>query len=160
MAVLADVTTDPPLDALQEGARAHDVELLIYRIARGDEIAAAIDQAKTSGATALNVTSSGLFYAHRQLIRDRVAMLHLPAIFPWPEEAEEGAFAASGPSLNTLFAEIMPQQIVKLFRGAKIADIPIEQSSKFKLVINLKTAEAIGVTVSPALLLRADKLIE
>jgi putative ABC transport system substrate-binding protein len=160
MAVLADVTTDPPLDVLQEGARAHDVELSIYRIARGDEIAAAIDKAKTSGAAALNVTSSGLFYAHRQLIRDRVAMLHLPAIFPWPEEAEEGAFAAYGPSLNTLFVEIMPQQIMKLFRGAKIADIPIEQSSKFKLVINLKTAEAIGVTVSPALLLRADKVIE
>jgi ABC-type uncharacterized transport system substrate-binding protein len=160
MAVLADVTTDPPLDALLEGARAHNVELSIYRIAKGDEIAAAIDKAKTSGAAALNVTSSGLFYAHRQLIRDRVAMLHLPAIFPWPEEAEEGAFAAYGPSLNTLFAELMPQQIMKLFRGAKIADIPIEQSTKFKLVINLKTANAIGVTVSPALLLRADKLIE
>jgi putative tryptophan/tyrosine transport system substrate-binding protein len=63
-------------------------------------------------------------------------------------------------SLNALFAEVMPQQAMKLFRGAKIADIPIEQSTKFKLVINLKTANAIGVTVSPALLLRADKLIE
>jgi len=54
----------------------------------------------------------------------------------------------------------MPQQIMKLFLGAKVADIPIEQPTKFKLVINLKTANAIGVTVSPALLLRADKLIE
>ena len=98
MAVLLDVTTDPPLDALQEGARAHNVELSIYRIARGDEIAAAIDKAKASGATALNVTSSGLFYAHRQLIRDRVATLHLPTIFPWPEEAEEGGFATYKPS--------------------------------------------------------------
>jgi putative ABC transport system substrate-binding protein len=147
MAVLADVTTDPPLDALQEGARANNVELSIYRIAKGDEIAAAIDKARTSGAAALNVTSSGLFYAHRQLIRDRAAMLHLPAIFPWPEEAEEGAFAAYGPSLSTLFAEVMPLQIMKLFRGAKIADIPIEQSTKFKLVINLKTANAIGVAL-------------
>jgi len=160
MAALVDVTTDPPLDALQEGARAHNVELSIYRIARGDEIAAAIDKAKASGATALNVTSSGLFYAHRQLIRDRVATLHLPTIFPWPEEAEEGGFATYGPSLNQLFVEMMPQQIMKLFRGAKVADIPIEQPTKFKLVINLKTANAIGVTVSPALLLRADKLIE
>jgi putative tryptophan/tyrosine transport system substrate-binding protein len=55
---------------------------------------------------------------------------------------------------------MMPQQIMKLFRGAKVADIPIEQPTKFKLVINLKTAKAIGVTVSPGLLLRADKLIE
>jgi putative tryptophan/tyrosine transport system substrate-binding protein len=55
---------------------------------------------------------------------------------------------------------MMPQQIMKLSRGAKVADIPIEQPTKFKLVINLETAKAIGVMVPPALLLRADKLIE
>ena len=54
----------------------------------------------------------------------------------------------------------MSQQIMKLFRGTKVADIPIEQPTKFKLVINLKTAKAMGVTVPAALLLRADKLIE
>src|SRR5262249_39205922 len=115
LAVLADVTTDPPLDALQEAARAHNIELSIYHIAKGEEIAAALDRAQASGATALNVLSSGLFYAYRQLIRDRAAALHLPAIFPFPEEAEEGAFAAYGPSLDTLFSEVMPRQIMKLF---------------------------------------------
>jgi putative tryptophan/tyrosine transport system substrate-binding protein len=78
---------------------------------------------------------------------------------PQLEQPSEGGFAAYGP-FNRVFVEMMPQQIMKLFRGAKVADIPIEQPTKFKLVINLKTAEAIGVTVSPALLLRADKLIE
>ena len=54
----------------------------------------------------------------------------------------------------------MPRQVVQLFRGTKVADIPVEQASKFELVINLKTAKAIGVTVPEALLVRADKVIE
>jgi putative tryptophan/tyrosine transport system substrate-binding protein len=54
----------------------------------------------------------------------------------------------------------MPQQIIELFRGAKVADVPVEQPTKFELVINLITAKAIGVTVPWALLVRADKLIE
>ena len=78
----------------------------------------------------------------------------------FPKSAEEGGFAAYGPRLSELFLEIMPRQVVQLFRGTKVADIPVEQASKFELVINLKTAKAIGVTVPEALLVRADKVIE
>ena len=148
------------LEALKESARAHNVELSIYRIARGEEIVAAIDSAHASGATALNIFAGPLLWANRQLIMDHAAALHLPTMHVFPEEAEEGAFAAYGPRLGRLFVEVMPQQVVKLFRGVKVADIPVEQPTKFELVINLKTAKAIGVTVLPALLLRADKLIE
>jgi putative tryptophan/tyrosine transport system substrate-binding protein len=74
--------------------------------------------------------------------------------------AEEGAFAAYGARSDQLFLEVMLQQVIKLFRGAKIADIPVEQPTKFELVINLKTANAMGVTVPPALLVRADKVTE
>jgi len=148
------------LEALKESARAHNVELSIYRIARGEEIVAAIDSAHASGATALNIFAGPLLWANRQLIMDHAAALHLPPMHVFPEEAEEGAFVAYGPRLGRLFVEVMPQQVVKLFRGVKVADIPVEQPTKFELVINLKTAKAIGVTVLPALLLRADKLIE
>jgi putative tryptophan/tyrosine transport system substrate-binding protein len=161
LAALADVSNAAAkLDALQEAARAHNVELSIYPIARGEEIAAAIDRAQASGATALNIFSSGILWGNRQLIMDRAAALHLPTMHDLPETAEEGVFAAYGPRLSQLFVEVMPQQIIKLFRGIKVAEIPVEQPTKFELVINLKTAKAMGVTVPPALLLRADKVIE
>jgi putative tryptophan/tyrosine transport system substrate-binding protein len=162
MAVLADANsiTVAKLDALLGAARAHNIELSIHRVARGEEIAAAIDSAQASGATALIVLASPLFFAHLHLIMDRVAALRLPTIYDFPEMAEDGGFAAYGPRLSQLFLEIMPQQIVKIFHGVKVADIPIEQPSTFELVINLKTAKAMGVTVPEAFLARADKVIE
>jgi putative tryptophan/tyrosine transport system substrate-binding protein len=162
MAVLTDVnyTKFVKLKALQEAARAQNVDFSIHRVARGEEIGAAIDRAQASGATALNIISSPLFYAHRHLIMERAAAAHLPTIYEFPETAEEGGFAAYGPRFGQLFSEIMPQQIVKLLRGGKIADVPVEQATKFELVINLKTAKAMGVTVPETLLARADKVIE
>ena len=120
----------------------------------------AIDSAQASGATALNIVASPLFYANRHLIMQRAAAAHLPTIYEFPEMAEEGGFAAYGPRRGHFYGEIMPRQIVQLFRGIKVADIPVEQPTKFELVINLKTANAMGVTVPPALLVRADKVIE
>jgi putative ABC transport system substrate-binding protein len=91
---------------------------------------------------------------------DRVAVAHLPTIYEFPEIAAEGGFAGYGPSLIQLLSEVMAQQIVRLFSGSKIADIPVEQATKFELWINLKTAKAMGVTVPESLLARADKVIE
>jgi putative ABC transport system substrate-binding protein len=161
MAVLIDVnyTKFAKLEALQEAARAHNIEFSIHRIAKGEEIAAAIDSAQASGATALNVVSSPLFYANRHLIMERAAALRLPAIYFFPETAEEGGFAAYGPRLSAL-SEANARQVIQLFRGSKVADIPVEQATKFELVINLKTAKAIGVTVPATLVARADKVIE
>jgi putative ABC transport system substrate-binding protein len=93
--------TDPnraavKLEALQEAARARNIELSIQRIASGDEIAAAIDRTHASGAKALNVLASPLLHANRKLIMERATALSLPAIYQWPETAAEGGFAAYG----------------------------------------------------------------
>jgi putative tryptophan/tyrosine transport system substrate-binding protein len=91
---------------------------------------------------------------------ERVAPLRLPAMFEWPEDAEEGGFAGYGPRIVQVFRELLAPKLIALLRGTKVADIPIEQPTKFELVINLKTAEAMGVTVPEGLLARADKVIE
>jgi putative tryptophan/tyrosine transport system substrate-binding protein len=162
MVVLADskVTRSSELQALQDAARARGVEVSIHRVASTEEITAAIDTAKASGAAALNVLSSALLYGNRQLIIDRVAALRLPAIYSAAEDAEEGGFLAYGPRLLQIYRELVAQQLVKLLRGTKPAEIPIEQPTKFELVINLKTANALGVTVPATLVARADKVIE
>ena len=162
MAVLVDVnyTKNPAkLAALQEAARARNVEFSIHRVAKEEEIAAAIDSAQASGATALNILSSPLFYAHQHLIIERTAAARLPTIYDFPETAEEGGFAAYGPRFARLY-ELLAQQAAKLLRGIKVADIPVEQPTKFELVINLKTAKALGLTVPESLLFRADEVIE
>jgi putative tryptophan/tyrosine transport system substrate-binding protein len=162
MAVLADskATGSPQLQALQDAARERDVEVSIHRVASAEEITAAIDAAKASGAAALNVLSSPFLYGNRQIIMQRVAMLRLPAIYEWAEVAEEGGFVAYGPRIVQIFRELVARQLVQLLRGVKTADIPIEQPTKFELVINLKTANALGITVPATLVARADKVIE
>ncbi len=162
IAALADSTRAAGLrlTALQDAARARNIEFSAHQVVRPDEISAAIDAAKASGATALNVLASPFLYANRQTIIARVAALRLPAIYEFPEQAEEGGFIGYGPRVNDMFKDIVARQLVALLRGVKPADIPVEQPTKFELVINLKTAKAMGVTVPEALLVRADKVIE
>jgi putative tryptophan/tyrosine transport system substrate-binding protein len=142
MAALADsnIVTKTKLEALQEAASARNIELSIYRIASAQEIAVALDTAKTSGATALNVLGSPMFFAFRQLIIERALALRLPAMYDYPDVAQEGAFAAYGPGIMHIFRDIHARQLVQLLRGVKVVDIPVEQPTKFDLVINLKTA--------------------
>jgi putative tryptophan/tyrosine transport system substrate-binding protein len=160
MAALADVYTTSDDRGREEAARARNVALSIYRVAKGDEIVAAIDTAHASGATALNVLASPILYNNRQIIIERVAALRLPTMYQFPEIAEQGGFAAYGSRLLQLYGQVLARQLAQLFRGTKVADIPVEQPTKFELVINLKTANALGITVPATLVARADKVIE
>jgi ABC-type uncharacterized transport system substrate-binding protein len=92
-----------------------------------------MDQAKAWGAKALNVLSGSLFSINRQIVIERATALGLPAIYEWPEMAEEGGLIAYGPRL-TLINRQLARLIVKVLRGVKPEDIPVEQPTKFELV--------------------------
>jgi putative ABC transport system substrate-binding protein len=82
-------------------------------------------------------------------------------MYQWPETAEEGGFIAYGPRIIVqLYRDVLARQLAALLRGAKPAALPVEQPTKFELVINLKTAKALGLTIPESFLLRADEVIE
>ena len=157
---LADpsVTTSQQLEALRVAARAHGIELSMHTAGRSDEITAAIDQAKAADAGALNVLATPLFSVNRNVVIERAAALRLPAIYQWPEMAEEGGLAAYGPRVVQLYRQLA-RQVAKVLRGVP-SDIPVEQPTQFELAINLRTAKAIGVTLPVSVLLRANQVIE
>ena len=162
IAALADSNISAPhrLQALQDAARARGVEFSIHRVAKPEEIMPAIDAAKTAGAAALNVLATSLLFNNRWVIFERAAALGLPAIYQFPEMAEEGGLIGYGPRLVQIYRELMTRQVVKVLRGTRPGDLPVEQPTKFELVINLQTATAIGHKVPAGLVLRADKVIE
>jgi len=162
IAALTDPNTTAPrqLQALQEAARAHDVDLDIYTAGTPEAIVPAIDAAKASGAAGLNVLASPVLFANRRLIFERTTALGLPAMYQWPEMAREGGLAGYGPSIVQLFRDVVSRQLVKLLEGAKPADLPVEQPTKFELVINVNSAKSLGLAIPHSMLMLADEVIE
>jgi putative tryptophan/tyrosine transport system substrate-binding protein len=160
LATLSDATLKPrDFQALQDGAHLRGIELANYSVSSPEGIAPAIDAAKASGAAALNVLATPLFSVNRRVVIDRANVTRLPAIYQWPDMAEEGGLIGYGPRLTTIYRQIA-RQVVKVLRGVKPADLPIEQPTTFEFVVNLKTAKAIGHEVPAGLVARADKVIE
>jgi putative ABC transport system substrate-binding protein len=165
IAAMADSRVTPPyhLQVLQHAARSRAVELSVFGVNGPEEIAAAIDAAKASGAEALNFLATPLFSLpgtrNNQIVMERIAAARLPAIFQWPETAEAGAVLGYGPRYLEVYRQ-RARMVVKILRGAKPADIPVEQPARFQLVVNLKAAKAIGHEVPAGLVLRADEVIE
>jgi putative ABC transport system substrate-binding protein len=161
IAALADsnVASLEYLKAMEESARNRGKELLIVYAASANDLVPAINDASSRGAAALNVLSSPMLHLNRRVIIARTAEVGLPAIYQWPETAEEGGLLGYGPSFIDVFRQ-RAGMVAKVLRGAKPEDLPIEQPTKFKLVINLKTAKTINYAVPAGLMLRADKVIE
>jgi putative tryptophan/tyrosine transport system substrate-binding protein len=100
-----------------------------------------------------------MFSFNRRIVIERAADLALPAIYEWPEMAEEGGLIGYGSRLTPLYRQLA-RVVVKVLRGAKPEDIPVVQPTNFELVINLKTARALGLTIPESVLVGADKVIE
>jgi ABC-type uncharacterized transport system substrate-binding protein len=124
-----------------------------------EEIQRAFDALTKGRADALMVLPHPVTFAHQRRIVDIAAKNKLPGMYPWAEFAEAGglmAYAASRPDMFRRSATYVD----KILKGAKPADLPVEQPTKFELVINLQTARVLGLTIPAALRLRADQLIE
>jgi putative ABC transport system substrate-binding protein len=161
MAALADSTVTPPqhLEALRDAAHRRGVELVVFGVAMVEEVQPAIEAAKAAGAQALNLLASPLFTVNPGPFIVRIAALRLPAMHQWPEVAEDGGLMGYGPRFVQTFRQ-RARIVARILRGAKPADIPVEQPTHFELVINLQTAKSIGHEVPAGLVLRADKVIE
>jgi len=107
----------------------------------------------------LNVLASARLFIGRASIMERLAKAGVPAIYEAPEVAEEGGLMAYGQRLSLSFRQLAAL-VDKILRGARPADVPVEQPKDFTLAINLKTARALGLTVPPSLLTLANEVIE
>jgi putative ABC transport system substrate-binding protein len=110
-------------------------------------------------AGALTVLSSSMFFDERRRLVDLAAKNRLPALYPTRESVDAGGLMSYGPNLADVFRRAATY-VDRILKGAKPADLPVEQLTKYELAINLKTAKALGLTIPPSLLLRADQVIE
>ena len=161
IAVLANsnVTAPAHLQELKDAARGRGIEALVRGVAKRADVISAIGDVKVSGAQAINFLATPMFSINAADFIRHVTTLSLPSIYQWPEDAEDGALIGYGPRLMETYRE-RARIVVKVLQGAKPADIPVEQPTRFELVINLQAAKAIGHEVPAGLVARADKVIE
>jgi putative tryptophan/tyrosine transport system substrate-binding protein len=141
---------------VQVAARTLGIEVATLEIRREEDIVPALASLK---ADSLYVTADALLNANRIRINTLANVARLPTIAGWREFVEAGSLMSYGPSLPDLFRRAA-DLVDKILRGAKPADIPVEQPTKFDFVINLKTAKTLGLAIPELFLSRADELIE
>jgi ABC-type uncharacterized transport system substrate-binding protein len=160
IAVLWESTgTGADLKASLDAAAAMGLETKLFEVAHPDAYERAFDAAIAARAGAIDVLASPAFNANRELLIGLAGRYRLPAMYETSEYVYSGGLISYGPSLSDLFRRAAGY-VVKLLHGAKPAELPVEQPTKFELVINLKTAKALGITVPPSLLARANEVIE
>ncbi len=140
-------------------ARSMGVDLQSVEVRNASDLDLALEAVAAARPSAFLTLVSGIFLANRTRIVEFTARSRLPAIFPDREFVQAGGLMAYGPSLTATFRRAAGY-VDKILKGAKPADLPVEQPTQFELIINLKTARALGITIPQSLLLRADEVIQ
>jgi ABC-type uncharacterized transport system substrate-binding protein len=144
---------------LNVAARSLGVQLQLLRVRGPNEFDSAFAAMTKERVGAFLVVADTMLVFHRTQLADLAARSRLPAAYSWREHVEAGGLMSYGPSLPDLFRRAATY-VDKILKGAKPADLPVEQPTKFELVINLKTAKTLGLTIPQSVLLRADQIIE
>ena len=142
----------------EQAARALRTETVLVEVRNGD-YEGAFSTLAAERADALFVLSSPLLNRDRKRIIALAARHRLPAIYEWRESAEDGGLLAYGAKIRDLHLRVA-EYVDKILKGAKPGDLPVEQPTTFELLVNLKTAKALGLTIPPSLLARADQVIQ
>jgi putative ABC transport system substrate-binding protein len=155
----ATPSSPPQLRHAKEAASALGVRLQPLEARGPGEIDSAFAAMTRERAGAVIVLVDTAFIPHRTRIADLAARSRLPAVYGLTDHAEAGGLMAYGPNVANLYRRAATY-VDKILKGAKPADLPVEEPTKFELVINLKTAKALGLTIPPSVLVRSDQVIE
>jgi putative ABC transport system substrate-binding protein len=160
VAVLYDPTIGPYLlKGAQAAGASLKVQIVQLEARTPAEFERAFQTAVKQKAEALLALSSPVFASARKEIAALALKFRLPAVMPFPQFADDGGLMAYGPHLSSMFRQAA-SVVAKVLQGAQPAEIPIERPTRFELALNVKTAKALGVTISQSLLVRADRVIE
>lgn len=161
VAVLGNATQPGNPQALREiniDADGFGLQVQYLEVRGPKDIEPAFREASKERADAVLVLSTTIIYFNRRQVSDLAVKSRLPTIYGRPEYVDEGGLAYYGPSYNDLYRQIAVY-VDKILKGAKPADLPVEQPKKFELIINLKAAKQIDLTVPQKVLARADRVI-
>jgi putative tryptophan/tyrosine transport system substrate-binding protein len=143
----------------EQAGRSLDKPTLSLSVEGPEDLKAGLERAVAAHVNAILVMADPMTFDHRREIIDFSLANRIPTFHAFPEEPADGALAAYGASLGEAYREAA-NYVAKILKGAAPADLPVDQATHFKFVINLKTAKTLGLEIPPTLLARADEVIE
>jgi putative tryptophan/tyrosine transport system substrate-binding protein len=160
LSYLVDPIAPLQVKALKEAAPSLGVSLVIRDIRTADDLPAAFDAGARERAEGLLTTAESIFRLQRGRVTELAARYRLPAVYPYAAFANDSAGLMADDANDRDLHKRAASYVDRILKGAKPSDLAVQQPTKFELVINLKTAKALGLTIPPSLLLRADQVIE